>query len=85
MPTFSLSNSRYAFDIGYDAESNTDFNLGYAVEETEFRAFNRFRINDPHRLTFGLAGKLYNVRPGTLEPEGSESDVVGQDLPKNRE
>ncbi len=81
---FSISNSRYAFDIGYDAESNTDFTLGYAVEETEFRGFNRFRINDRHRLTFGLAGKLYNVRPGTLEPDGSESDVVGQDLPKEQ-
>ena len=82
--TFSLANSRYAFDIGYDAESNTDFNLGYSVEETELRAFNRFRINDKHRLTFGLAGKLYRVRPGTLEPDGSESDVVAQDLAREQ-
>ena len=81
---FSLANSRYAFDIGYDAESNRDFELGYSVEETELRAFNRFRINEAHRLTFGVAGKLYRVRPGTLEPAGSDSDVVSQDLPREQ-
>ncbi len=82
--SFSLANSRYAFDIGYDAESNTDFELGYSVEETELKGFNRYRINDRHRLTFGLAGKFYRVRPGTLEPAGSESDVVRQDLPREQ-
>jgi hypothetical protein len=82
--SFSLSNSRYAFDIGYDAESNRDFELGYSVEETELKGFNRYRVNDRHRLTFGLAGKFYRVRPGTLEPSGSDSDVVSQDLPREQ-
>ncbi len=82
--TFSLANSRYAFDIGYDANSNTNFNLGYSVEETELKGFNRFRINESHRLTFGLAGKFYRVSPGTLNPAGSNSDVVPQELAREQ-
>lgn len=81
---FSLANSRYAFDIGYDSDSNTNFNLGYSVEETELKAYNRFRLNEAHRLTFGLAGKFYRVRPGTLDPSGPNSDVVSQDLPREQ-
>jgi hypothetical protein len=82
--SFSLANSRYAFDIGYDASSNTDFNLGYSVEETELKGFNRLRINDRHRLVYGLSGKYYRVNPGTLEPEGSDSDIAFQEIAREQ-
>ncbi|MDX1332630.1 MAG: carboxypeptidase-like regulatory domain-containing protein [Robiginitalea sp.] len=82
--SFSLANSRYAFDVGYDADSNTDFELGYSVEETEFKGFNRFRINERHRLTYGLSGKYYRVNPGTLEPLGSDSDVAFQEIAREQ-
>jgi len=82
--SFSLANSRYAFDIGYEADSNTDFDLGYSVEETEFKGFNRFRINERHRLIYGLSGKYYRVNPGTLEPLGPDSDVAFQEVPREQ-
>ena len=81
---FSLSNSRYAFDIGYEASANTDFDLGYSVEETELQGFNRLRLNERHRLTYGLMGKLYRVRPGTLEPSGSDSEVASLEIPREQ-
>ena len=82
--SFSLANSRYAFDIGYEAGSNTDFNLGFSVEETELKGLNRFRIGDRHRMTYGLSGKYYRLNPGTLEPEGPDSDVGFQDIPREQ-
>jgi hypothetical protein len=82
--SFTLSNSRYAFDIGYEAQSKANFNLGYSVEETELQGVIRHRLNDQHRLTYGLAGKYYGVRPGTLEPLGSDSDIVPQELAKEQ-
>jgi hypothetical protein len=82
--SFSLANSRYAFDIGYEAGSNTDFNLGYSVEETEFKGLNRFRINDHHRLVYGLSGKFYRVNPGTREPVGSGSEANFQEIPREQ-
>ena len=82
--SLTLSNSRYAFNIGYDADSNTDFDLGYSVEETELKGLHRYRLNDRHRLVFGLAGKFYRVEPGTLEPTGSNSDVAFQELAREQ-
>ena len=82
--SFSLANSRYAFNIGYDADSNTNFNLGYAVEETELKGLNRFRINDRHRMVYGLSGKYYRVDPGTLEPEGSDSNIAFQEIAREQ-
>ncbi len=82
--SFSLANSRYAFNIGYDADSSTDFNLGFSVEETELKGLNRFRMGDRHRLVYGLSGKYYRVRPGTLEPEGSDSQVRFQDIAREQ-
>ena len=82
--SFSLANSRYAFEIGYEADSNTDFNLGFSVEETELKGLNRFRIGDRHRMTYGLSGKYYRLNPGTLEPEGSDSDVGFQEIPREQ-
>jgi hypothetical protein len=81
---FTLSNSRYAFNIDYDADSNTDFNLRYSVEETELKGLNRFRLNDRHRLVYGISGKYYRVSPGTLGPAGSESDIDFQEIDREQ-
>ncbi|MBC2840441.1 TonB-dependent receptor [Robiginitalea sp. SC105] len=81
LATFTLANSRYAFNIGYDGEANTDFDLGYSVEETELRAWNRFRYNDRHQFTYGLAAKYYSVNPGTRSPSGADSDVQRTEIP----
>ena len=79
-----LANSRYAFDIEYDSGGNTDFNLGYAVEETEFKGWMRKRISPAHNLTYGLAAKYYRVNPGDLEPRGSGSDISDLSIPREQ-
>lgn len=84
LATFTLANSRYAFDIGFDGEANTDFDLGYSVEETELRAWNRFRMNKRHQLTYGLAAKYYRVNPGSRTPAGPDSDVEPTQIPREQ-
>ena len=79
-----LTNSRYAFDIDYDSGGNTDFNLGYSVEETEFKGWVRNRISPAHNLTYGLAAKYYRVNPGDLEPRGSDSDITTLSIPREQ-
>ncbi|HSR61332.1 MAG TPA: TonB-dependent receptor, partial [Robiginitalea sp.] len=82
--TLSLANSRYAFDLGYDGEGNTDFDFGYSVEETELKAWDRFIYNDDHHFTFGLAAKYYRVNPGEVGPSGSDSDVEARSLAREQ-
>ncbi len=82
--SLSLSNSRYDFDIDFDGSPNTAFSLGYSVEETELRAWNRNRHSDTHQFTYGLAAKFYRVQPGEISPEGSESQVAPNQIPKEQ-
>jgi hypothetical protein len=82
--TLSLANSRYAYDLGYEGEGNTNFEFGYAIEETELKAWDRFRYNERHQFTFGLAAKYYRVNPGEVNPLGSSSDVEARGLPREQ-
>jgi len=82
--TLSLANSRYAYDLGYEGEGNTNFEFGYSLEETELKAWDRFRYKDAHLFTFGLAAKYYRVNPGEVNPSGPASDVEARGLPREQ-
>jgi len=69
------SNSNYNFGIDFDDEGNSDFDLNYAINESELRYRLRTRLNDAHTLDYGLSGKYYSVDPGSIEPKGNESNV----------
>ncbi|NAS13064.1 TonB-dependent receptor [Poritiphilus flavus] len=79
-----LSNSRYAFDIEFDGESNTDFDLGYSVEETELKLYNNFRYSDKHTFKYGIAAKLYTVNPGSIDPLGPDSAINPITVPEEK-
>ena len=79
-----ISNSRYAFDIEFDGESNTDFDLGYSVMETEVRAQNNWRFNESNSFNFGISAKLYNVNPGTIDPRGPDSAISPIAVPEEK-
>ncbi|NJB70091.1 hypothetical protein GGR42_000553 [Saonia flava] len=70
-----LSNSNYQFNIDYDGEANTDFLLGYKVNETELKYNLRYLYNSKHTFDYGIASKLYVVEPGSIEPSGSDSSI----------
>lgn len=80
----SLANSRYAYDLEYEAEGNANFEFGYSLEETELKAWDRFRYNDRHHFTFGLAAKFYRVNPGEVNALGPGSDVEARGLPREQ-
>mgnify|MGYP003630940503 CR=1 FL=1 len=79
-----LSNSEYRFNIDYDGDSNNDFDLGYKVNETEFKLKLKKILNDSHTLDYGLSGKLYLVSPGNIDPQGSESQVSPLSIPQEK-
>ncbi len=75
-----LSNSNYAYNIGYESNSSRDFDLDYKVQETEVKFLMNHLLNDKHNFTYGLSGKLYNNSPANIKPKGPESLVSPTDV-----
>ena len=70
-----VDNSNYGFGIDFDGDTNTDFKLDYSINETELKYKLRTSLNDKNKLDYGGSAKYYSVNPGSIEPDGSESDV----------
>src|SRR5690606_4905559 len=79
-----LANSQYKFNIGYDGDSDNDFDLGYVIQETDLNINMKYLLNADHKFSYGLTSKLYNTQPGYIQPDGSESVVENQDIPDER-
>ncbi len=39
------------------------------------------RLNDSHKLNAGMQGQFYDIMPGSLQPQNSNSAIVGRSLP----
>lgn len=70
-----LSNSQYGFNIGFEGNSDKNFDLGYKINETEFKLKLLKLYNDTHKISYGLSSKLYVVDPGDVDPVGPSSIV----------
>lgn len=80
---FIVTHSGYRFGIEYDGPSNTDFRLGSNISETQFKTKGESKLNEQHRLAYGLAFKLYSVLPGEIEPiNGSSTNLL--EIPKEQ-
>ncbi|WP_237701134.1 TonB-dependent receptor [Maribacter sp. HTCC2170] len=79
-----FNNSEYAFEIDYDGLSNNDFNLGYSIDETELKLKLNYLPDSLHTIDYGLSAKLYSIKPGYIEPLGSESVINSSSIPKER-
>jgi hypothetical protein len=79
-----LYNSEYQFNIEYDGGSNSDFDLGYKIYETELKLKMKFLASEAHTFDYGLSGKYYNVDPGSLSPQGDNSEVTPLIIPEEQ-
>jgi hypothetical protein len=70
-----VNNSNYGFGIDFDGETNTDFNLDYSINETELKYKLRTSLNDKNTIDYGASAKYYSVNPGSIKPDGGESDI----------
>ncbi len=78
-----LSNSEYKFNIGFDGDTNNDFDLGYKINETEIKFKMKFLHSDAHKFDYGISSKLYVVEPGSIEPT-SESIIEPLIIPREK-
>lgn len=80
----NVANSQYRFGIEFDGQSNTDFDLGYQIDETEVNAKFKFVWDEVHTLDYGIASKLYGVKPGFIDPLNNESDIQSFSVPREK-
>ena len=70
-----LANSQYKFDISYAGGGNSDFDLGYKLNETHLKLIMHHTYNKQHQFDYGISSKLYVINPGTKTPKGTNSIV----------
>jgi len=80
----TLANSHFNFNIDYDGDSNTNFKLGYVVDETELKLNVKYLHSKEHKFNYGLSGKLYRIQPGTVKPLGSQSITEEFTIPREK-
>ena len=81
---FVVSNSGYEFNLNFDGQANTNFDLKYRLNETNFNAGFVNKINSSHTLGYGLATKFYSNTPGELTPKGDNSSIIPINIPREK-
>ncbi|WP_347924995.1 carboxypeptidase-like regulatory domain-containing protein [Pontimicrobium sp. SW4] len=79
-----VAKSQYEFNINYKDSTNSGFDLGYKIDETELKLKMKYNHSDAHKFTYGLSSKLYVVNPGNRDVIGTDSRFVGVNIPKER-
>lgn len=79
-----LTNSEYKFNIDYEAKNLNAFDFGYKISETQLAIKMGYLWNKKHRLTYGISGKLYGIRPGDLDPKSPQSALTPIHIDKER-
>ena len=82
--SLTFTNSEYQFDINFDGQTNNNFELGYSINETEFKTILKYQPNKSHTIDYGLSGKLYAVEPGMIRPKGSNSIITPLTIDRER-
>ncbi|MBV6646235.1 MAG: TonB-dependent receptor [Cyclobacteriaceae bacterium] len=79
----TLTTSQYAFDIDYDVVAEEAFSYGFEVKETYGQLALNYFLNQ-HELQVGFDSKLYDVLPGFFRPTGGDSQVLEEEIERER-
>lgn len=77
----SVGDDHYQYDINSTLNPVNAFDLGFNINQANFRADFTYYISNKHTLDFGVNSILYKLNPGTFEPDGSQSLVIPQVVP----
>jgi hypothetical protein len=72
----AVGDDNYKYNISSSANPVNAFNLGFDVNQTNFKADFNYYVSNKHTVVFGLNSILYKIDPGTFEPNGVKSLVL---------
>lgn len=82
--TLTLVNSRYEYDVNYEADANKNFGFGYELNEYQAKMNLHYTLSSKHKLSYGLSSKLYAIDPGNIVPIGPASDIEGKTIDREK-
>ncbi|MEM1136301.1 MAG: TonB-dependent receptor [Bacteroidota bacterium] len=81
---FSASYSRYDFSVTSELNPINAYELSFDIQETNVKAGFTYFPTAEHSVGFGIASKYYNLKPGSFEPNSSESLIENDVLETER-
>ncbi len=69
---------RYQYSISSTANPVNGYDLGYNINQSNFRADFTYYLSNKHTIDFGLTSIYYYTQPGIYEPDGRGSLVMPQ-------
>ncbi|MEQ9580810.1 MAG: TonB-dependent receptor, partial [Arenibacter sp.] len=82
--TLIFGSTQYKYDIAYEADANTNFDFRYVLNDNQFKLNLDNKLNDQHKLSYGLSSKLYVTDPGTVKPVGDSSEVEEKSVQREK-
>ncbi len=67
---------RYQYDVASTANPINAYDLGFNINQSNFKTDFTYYLNSKHTIDFGLSSILYKINPGTFEPNGPKSLVA---------
>lgn len=79
-----FTNSEYKFNIGFDGSNLNSFDFDYKVNETKFFYKGTYTLNKKNKINYGVNSILYTINPGTLQPNGANSNLIYKSIPTEK-
>jgi hypothetical protein len=67
---------RYQYDVSSSANPVNAYDLGFNINQSNFKTDFTYYLTNKHTINFGLSSILYKINPGTFVPNGSQSLIV---------
>ncbi len=81
---FTAGTDHYEYNTSSSQNPVNAYNLGFNINQTNFKADFTYYINPKNIIDFGLSSILYKLNPGDFEPNGSKSLIVPNVVPAER-
>ncbi|MGZ3874764.1 MAG: TonB-dependent receptor, partial [Mucilaginibacter sp.] len=75
---------RYQYTVSSSANPVNAYNLGFNVNQSNFKSNFTYYLSNKHTLNFGLSAILYKVNPGIFNPVGERSLVASDAVPAEK-
>lgn len=80
----TVANSEYQFNIEFDGASTNDFDLGFDINETEYKLRMKYLFSPKHKFDYGIMAKFYRTQPGYLRPLSENSEINSINITEER-
>ncbi len=81
---FTAGIDHYQYSIGSTQVPTAAYSMNFAINQTYLRAEFNYTPNAKHSISYGLNAVYYQLKPGSLVPDGPKSEVIPDKLPNEQ-